>query len=171
MSTWNIGKKCKQIFSFFILVASEGLYCIIYSPYNYIVLWSTSYIQKAHHILYFSPSLLEVAALETFNGAISSSNSFFPASTRLQNISCFTRRWSFDPHSTSFESSLLCTLKSFRIESDFERARASNGRSRARLFFVVFVSIILLRASNGRPLKESWRRDSNPQTSDLMLTN
>ena len=71
MSTWNIGKKCKQIFSFFILVASEGLYCIIYSPYNYIVLWSTSYIQKAHHIiLFFSPSLLEVAALETFNGDI-----------------------------------------------------------------------------------------------------
>ena len=96
----------------------------------------TSYIR--HTLIYILSISPQSAALETFNGAISTSNLFFLLQlASFRNASCV--KWSFNSHPSNRVS---CSLYDLRIESSIliSSARASNGRSRARLFsfFVSF---------------------------------
>ena len=102
-------------------------------------------------LLFFSPSLHEQAALETFNRAINPSNLFF-----LLHIlwTCFTRQMVV--HSTHPSNRFLFSfpLKSLGSSpSIFERARASMV-VRGGACFSFFVSKFVFSARQGRPLQK-----------------
>ena len=74
--------------------------------------------------------------------------------SRFLNVSCFTRQWSFNPHSTSFELSLSFTLKSLGsspISSELARQWSFAGAP-------IFVSVFFL---SSRVKVSHFKRNSN----------
>ena len=129
----------------------------------------TSIIMSTHFIPLFSPSLLEPAALLTFNEDfffLQLVLSFF--NSQLSEMKCFRRRWSFTPH-TSFKLSLLFTLKS----SGSRPIHFSSALARQWLFAGApvfrFASILSSSRVKVVHLKKNWRQVSIPQISELVL--
>ena len=92
----------------------------------------TSYIIHTLIYIYILSISPQSAALETFNGAISTSNLFFLLQlASFQNASCV--KWSFNSHPSNRVS---CSLYELRIESVFERARSLTHASRSFVSFV-----------------------------------
>ena len=131
-------------------MASEGLY---YSLHIYMFINGNQLHQSTHIYIFFSPSLHEQAALDTFKGAINSSNLFF-----LLHIleKMLLRQWSFIHiyiH-TSFESSLLLPAYKLRIESSSSSALAPHWSFTGVPFSVSFPNLFLLRASRSFVLQK-----------------
>ena len=123
----------------------------------------TSYIINTLIYEYFSPSLLELAALETFNGAINPSNSFFLASTLLSEcfVSCVNGRSIHLHPSNRVSFSLIKAWDRVRFRA---RSLAHSRikvvrfvRLRARLFFVSNLLRFVFARLGGRSLHTKER--------------
>ena len=113
----------------------------------------------------FSPSLLMTSCLGNIQWRWAPTALVSCCNSHFLNASCFMHHRSFNPHYTSFESSLLFTLN-LRIESSIWSALARRLSFAGAPFFIFrfqisfrFSPLFFLSLS-----KESWRQDSIPHS-------
>ena len=100
------------------------------------------YNENQHHYEYnifsFSPSLLMTSCLGNIQWRWAPTALISCCNSHFLNDSCFSRHWLFNPHFTSFESSLLFPLTSLGSSLQFQARSCVTSRSRARLYSFCF---------------------------------